>query len=190
MRRAILGGTFDPPHIAHMVVGESAYRALGVDTVTFIPAGRPWQKADRQVAAARDRWEMTRLATEGIDYFEADDREVHRDGWSYTIDTVRSFPESDEITLVLGADAAANLPTWHEADALLDRVSIASARRPGTDERAVIDAIGEVDWIDMPLLDISGTALRARAGAGRSIRFLTPEPVWRYIADHRLYVAG
>lgn len=187
VRRALLGGTFDPPHIAHLVVGEAAYRALGVDVVTFIPAGAPWQKHDRRVSAPHHRWEMTRLAVEGIDYFEADDREVHRDGWTYTVDTVDSFPDDDDITLVLGSDAAANLDTWHEFERLLDRVSIAVAERPGTDRAAVENTVGAVLWLDMPSLPVSGTELRRRARSGSSIRFMVPEPVWGYLRDHRIY---
>lgn len=187
MRRALLGGTFDPPHVAHLVAGEAAFRSLDVDVVTFLPAGRPWQKADREVTSAHHRWEMIRLATEGVEYFEADDREVHRDGWTYTIDTVRSYPDDDEITLVLGSDAAANITTWHEAPDLLNRVRIAVASRPGTDPELVERSLDKVTWIDMPPLKISGTDLRRRAEQGESLRFLVTDPVYQYIGEHGLY---
>lgn len=187
VRRALLGGTFDPPHLAHLVAGEAAFRALDVDVVTFLPAGAPWQKAGDGVTAARHRWHMTERAVTGVDYFEADDREVNRDGWTYTIETVRSFPTDDEITLILGSDAAAGIPTWHEAAALLDRVSIAVAERPGTDRATVERAIGGVEWLDMPLLPVSGTQLRARSAAGGSIRFMVRESVWDYIMTNALY---
>ena len=186
-RRALLGGTFDPPHLAHLVAGEAAYRSLEVDVVTFLPAGAPWQKAGNHVTSAEHRWEMTRLAVEGVDYFEADDREVHRDGWTYTIDTVRSYPASDDITLVLGSDAALGLTTWQEADELIERVSIAVAERPGTDRSVVESALGAVTWLDMPLLPVSGTILRARASEGRSIRFMVRESVWDYLTMNQLY---
>ncbi|HEY5650910.1 MAG TPA: nicotinate-nucleotide adenylyltransferase [Acidimicrobiia bacterium] len=187
VRRALLGGTFDPPHLAHLVAGEAAYRALDVDVVTFLPAGSPWQKADAHVTSATHRWEMTKLAVSGVGYFEADEREVHRDGWTYTIDTVRSFAADDEITLVLGSDAAAGIPSWHEAEELMGRVSIAVAERPGTRRDAVEAAIGRVAWLDMPLLPVSGTQLRARASAGGSIRFMVREAVWDYLNTNRLY---
>lgn len=187
MKRALLGGTFDPPHIAHLVAGESAYRSLDVDVVTFVPAGQPWQKADRPVTPAEHRWKMIELALGGVDYFEADDREIKRDGWSYTIDTVRSFPADDQITLILGSDAAANLSTWHDSKALRARVSVAVADRPGTDRTTVEAAIGPVEWIDMPPIDVSGTDLRSRARSGRSIRFLVPDPVLSYIHEYALY---
>ena len=187
VKRALLGGTFDPPHLAHLVAGEAAYRALDVDVITFLPAGAPWQKADDGVTAAQHRWEMTKQAVAGVDYFEADAREVDRDGWTYTIDTVRSFPDDDETFLILGSDAAAGIPSWQEADELLERVSVAVAERPGTDRSAVERAIGPVDWLDMPLLPVSGTQLRARAAAGGSIRFMVRESVWEYIVANRLY---
>ncbi len=187
VKRALLGGTFDPPHLAHLVAGEAAYRALDVDVITFIPAGAPWQKAGDGVTAADHRWHMTERAIGGVEYFEADDREVNRNGWTYTIETVRSFPEDDEITLILGSDAAAGIPTWHEASALLDRVSVAVAERPGTDREMVEHAIGRVEWLDMPLLPVSGTQLRERAAAGGSIRFMVREAVWDYIVTNGLY---
>ena len=95
MRRGILGGTFDPPHLAHLVAGEAAWRQLGLEVVTFIPAGAPWQKQGRQVTEAAHRWEMTRLAVAGVDYFEADDREILRRGPTYTVDTLAQFPDDD-----------------------------------------------------------------------------------------------
>jgi nicotinate-nucleotide adenylyltransferase len=191
VRRILLGGTFDPPHIAHLVAGETAYRQLGGDLVTFVPAGAPWQKAGRDVSDAGDRWAMTQLATVDVDYFEADDREVRRDGWTYTIETLEGFADGDELILVLGADAAAGLPTWHRGGEVLERARIAVAPRPGTDRLAVEEAVGSsLMWLDMPLLELSGTEIRARAAAGGSIRFLVPERVWGYANERRLYTQG
>ena len=185
--RAILGGTFDPPHVAHLVAGEAAYRQLGVDVVTFIPAGSPWQKASEGVSAAEHRWEMTRLAVSGVDYFEADDREVRREGWTYTIDTLDSYADED-IVLVLGADAAAGLSSWVRGEEVRDRARVAVVPRPGTEPATVEEAIETpFIWLDVPLLDVSGTMLRQRVGEGGSIRFLVPEPVWEYVAKHDLY---
>ncbi len=186
MRRGLLGGTFDPIHMAHLIAGEVAFRDLNLDIVTFLPAGAPWQKADRDVSDRTDRWQMTRLAVEPVEYFEADSREVERDGWSYTIDTLAAFPD-DELFLVLGADAAAGIPTWKSADQILSRCVVAVVPRPGTDPDAVEDAIGHVHWLDMPLLDLSGTQIRARWSSGRSVRFMVPEAVYRYAVQHRLY---
>ncbi|GMQ86709.1 MAG: hypothetical protein BMS9Abin07_2300 [Acidimicrobiia bacterium] len=130
---------------------------------------------------------MTRLAVDGIDYFEADDREVLRDGWTYTIETLESFGDED-IVLILGADAAASLGTWHRGDEVAKRARIAVAPRPGMDRSVVEQAIDtEFTWLEMPLLDISGTLVRERVRIGNSVRFLVRDAVWRYLIDNGLY---
>lgn len=189
VRRGILGGTFDPPHLAHLFAGEAAYRDLDLDVVTFIPARAPWQKAGRNVTAAEDRWQMTLLAIEDIPYFEADDREIRRQGWTYTIDTLRSFPADEELVLVLGADTARGIPTWHEADEVLRRATIAVIPRPGVEAAEVDGALlgGEHVWLDTPPVHLSGTMLRRQASAGRSLRFLVRDGVWRFIEETGVY---
>lgn len=190
VRRGILGGTFDPLHLAHLFAGEAAYRDLNLDVVTFLPAGAPWQKAGSRITAAEDRWNMTVLALDGIDYFEADDREVRRDGWTYTVDTLRSFPPDEDLFLIVGADAARGIPTWHEADEVVRRATVVVIPRPGVDRREVDEALSasRYEWLDTPDVRLSGTMLRRRASAGRSIRFLVREAVWRYVEENRLYV--
>ncbi len=190
MRRGILGGTFDPPHLAHLFAGETAYRELGLDLVTFLPAGSPWQKEGSTVSAAKHRWEMTRLAVDGVAYFEADDREVTREGWTYTVDTLSEFPD-DELILILGSDAAAGIVTWHRPDDILKMAEVAVVPRPGAPRRDVESSLLEgFHWLAGPELAISGTMLRHRVAAGSSVRFLVPEPVADYIHDHGLYRRG
>ena len=187
MRRGILGGTFDPPHLAHLLAGEAAYRSLGLELVSFVPAGAPWQKADLDVSAPAHRWAMTRLAVEAAAYFDADDREVSRQGWTYTIDTLKTFKPGEELVLILGADAAAGLRSWRRYEEVLSRVEIAVVPRPGVTRGRVSAAVGEHHWLDTPALDISGTMIRERRRAGLPIRFLVPEPVYGYIEGHDLY---
>jgi nicotinate-nucleotide adenylyltransferase len=187
VRRGILGGTFDPPHIAHLVAGEAAFGELGLDVVTFVPAGAPWQKADVPVSAPEHRWEMTRRAVAGVPYFEADDRELRTDGWTYTVNTLATFPDDEELVLILGADAAAGLRTWHRWEEVLQRVSVAVMPRPGVDPDDVADAVGPHHRLDTPLLEVSGTMLRARWSTGASIRFLVPDGVYDYVVEHDLY---
>lgn len=188
MRLGLLGGTFDPPHLAHLHTGEVAYRQLGLDEVYFMPAGAPWQKAGRPQSDADHRWEMTRRAVAGVEYFVADDREVHRDGWTYTADTLATFGHDTEVILILGADAARNLPTWDRADEVMNRVELAVAPRPGTEARSVEMALGRrPEWLDMAPLDISGTLIRGREAAGQPTRFLVRDSVWRYFRDNALY---
>lgn len=188
MQRGILGGTFDPPHLAHLVAGEGAFRQLHLDVVTFMPAGLPWQKEGTGVSSAEHRWEMTKLAVESIDYFEADDREVLRSGPTYTAETLESFPTDDKLTLILGADAAAGLGSWERHEEIVERARIAVMPRSGVDETDVRSAIGPaVEWLDLPRLEVSGTELRRRAGAGMSLRFVVPEAVWIYVVENQLY---
>jgi nicotinate-nucleotide adenylyltransferase len=183
VRTGILGGTFDPIHIAHLHTAECARFQLELDRVLIIPAGDPWQKMDRVVSPARHRFEMCRLAVEGVDGIEADDREVVRDGPTYTIDTLDSFPRDEEVFLIVGADAAAGLPSWHRWEEVARRVTIAVAPRPGVKS---IDIAGAVR-IDMGTLEVSGTDIRERAREGRPYRYLVTSVVHEYIEANDLY---
>ncbi len=187
VRIGILGGTFDPPHLAHLLAGETAFRELHLDEVRFVPAGAPWQKADLAVSAPEHRWAMTQLATAGVEYFVPDDREVVRNGWTYTVDTLEEFDASDELFLILGADAARNLPSWRKVEGVLARSSLVVAPRLGTDRNEVDSVVDVAHWLGMPMLGISGTDVRARTQRGHSIRFLVRENVWAYLQEHRLY---
>lgn len=189
VQRGILGGTFDPPHMAHLFAGEVAYRDLDLDVVSWIPAGAPWQKAGSLVSAARHRWAMTCLAVDGVEYFVPDDREVHRDGWTYTFDTLSEFPESEEVTLILGADAALGIPSWHRGADVAGRARIAVVPRPGVRREQVDAALkgAEVVWLDGPELMLSGTMLRDRVRRGLSVRFLVPDAVRDYVDEQGLY---
>lgn len=187
VKRGILGGTFDPPHIAHLLAGEAAYRQLALDVVTFIPAGDPWQKSDSTVSRAQHRLQMTRLSVDSVPYFEVDDVEIRREGATYTIDTVESF-RADDVVLILGADAALGLRTWHRWRDLVDLVGIAVAPRPGIGRHEVERAVPKpVEWLDMALLNVSSTELRRRAGAGSSIRFYVSDGTWNYVKESGLY---
>ena len=185
----LLGGTFDPPHIAHLLAGEVAYRQLRLDRVLFIPAGSPWQKSGKPVSSPSHRWQMTLLATSGVDYFEADEQEVSRNGSTYTIDTLATFPHDEELWLILGADAARGLPTWERADEVLSRARIAVLPRPGVDPEEVEDAIGTSLWLDMAPVAISGTLIRQRVASGVGYRFMVTEAVYAYIESNSLYRA-
>ena len=186
VQRGIIGGTFDPIHIAHLAAAEAAYRSLGLDVVTFIPTGQPWQKSDQYVSDPQHRLAMVEAATRDVDYFTVDDREVTRDGLTYTIDTLEEMGD-DDFTLILGADAAARLPTWHRSAEVLARADIAVVPRPGTDMAEVEAAGARLTWLAFPEIDLSGTQLRAMRRSGASIRFLVPDPVYAYIEHHDLY---
>ena len=184
----MLGGTFDPPHLAHLVLAEAAYRQLGVSVVEFIPTGCPWWKSSRSTSAAHHRLEMTNRAAAGIPYWTVNDCEVRREGPSYMVDTLQTFAPTDEIHLVVGADAAMGIRSWRRWEEVVERVRLVVATRPGTDLSKVEKAIGRSPaWLKIPRLDISSRQIRRLCRSGESIRFLVPEPVLEYIRENRLY---
>lgn len=191
-RVALLGGTFDPPHIGHLLAAVAAQHQLG-GAVWLVPNGDPWQKSGpRRVTAAPVRLEMVRAAVAGVAGVEASDVEVRRPGPSYTIDTVRQLREVEpdlDVTLVLGRDAAALLSTWHRIDELLGQVSLAVVDRHGAGESPtpapVVASSPEV--VPMPRVDVSSTDLRRRVADGRPLAVLTPPAVIEVIERHGLY---
>ncbi len=182
----LFGGTFDPPHMGHLAVAHVAVDQLGLDEVRFVPAGEPWQKADRYVSEPIHRLAMVELATADEPRFVVDDLEIRRTGPSYTIDTVRAFEAP--VTVILGADAAASIPTWERAEDLLDIAEIAVIPRPGVDMDHVLATIpGTLHALSMPTIDLSATEIRMHAAAGHSLRYLVPDPVVDYITANGLY---
>lgn len=198
-RIALLGGTFDPPHIGHLVLGECVRWQFDCDRVLFIPAGDPYRKtgtdtaenrraavaAPRIVTPGALRLEMVRLAIAENPRFVADGREVTRPGPTYTVDTLRELHAEgcEDLLLVLGSDALADLPNWREPGEIrrLARIVVA-AKEPGAQT-------GPFERVEMPLLQISSTGIRARVAAGEPIRYLVPEAVRQFIEHHGLYRA-
>jgi len=188
MRIGIFGGTFDPPHIGHLLAASDAYEALGLDRVLFVPAaGQPLKSA--VVASPADRLAMVERLVEGDARFAADPIEIERGGLSYTVDTLRAFHDrwkSDGalvLVLLLGADAAATLPQWREPADVASLAEVVVLRRAGGAETP--PATGRA--IETRRVDVSSTEIRARVRAGKSIRGFVPEPVAAYIEGRRLY---
>ena len=182
----ILGGTFDPPHVAHLAAAHTAYEQLGLDHVRLMTAGDPWQKSDQVVADAHHRWSMTQLAAAEASYLIPDDTEIVRAGPTYTVDTLERL--DTDVVLILGTDAAVTIPSWHRSDELLSRVTIAVVRRPTVSFDEVRGAIGNAfEALDMPALDLSASQIRSHISRGRSPRFLVPDSVLSYIDANRLY---
>jgi len=130
---------------------------------------------------------MTRRAVDGIDGFGVDDREVVREGATYTADTLASFPDNEDLFLILGADAAARIQTWDRDGQVQSRATILVVPRPGTDPMTVADVIPDAVFIDMAVLEISSTEIRNLTRDSQPCRFLVPEPVHRFITDNDLY---
>lgn len=193
MRIGILGGTFDPIHVAHLLLGEQAAEQLVLDKVLLIPAGDPWRKAGREITPAVLRLEMVRRAIADNSLFELDDREVRREGASYTVDTLRELREEiepdDDLFLLLGEDALADLPMWREPEAFPDYATIVVAPREGAEmpETLPFDP-ASIERIDMPYMNVSATDLRHRVRLGRSLRYLVPEPVRLFVEERGLYL--
>jgi nicotinate-nucleotide adenylyltransferase len=189
-RIGVFGGTFDPPHIGHLSVAVEVRGALALDRVLLVVANDPWQKrGTRVLTPAADRLEMVRLAAEGIDGVEADDREIRRGGPSFTVDTVRELLDEapgSEVHVIVGGDAAAGLTTWERADELAELATVVVVHRPGF---AVPEAPAGFRWltVDVPALDVSSSDIRARAAAGRPIDVLVPAPAATWIVRHDIY---
>ena len=187
--QGILGGTFDPPHIAHLAMARAAERQLVLDVIRLMPAGDPWQKADTGVSDLVDRLAMAELLAQEEPFIVVDETELDRQGPTYTIETVEGLDE--KCVLILGADAALGVPSWHRADELIDLVEFAVVPRPGTDRGDVDAAIGRpITWLDVELSDISSTRIRKLARSGASIKELVPPSVAGYIDEHSLYGSG
>lgn len=187
-RIGLLGGTFDPPHLGHLVAAETARDLLGLDQVRWLVAGRPWMKGEE--TPVDHRLAMAEAAVAGDDTMVVDDREARRDGPTYTADTLAELTrEAPEVrwTFLLGTDAAASLPRWHRVDEALELADWAVVTRPDAPwpDHELADRLQRVP---IPELAISSTDVRARVAAGRSIRYLVPEAVRDHIRRHRLYV--
>lgn len=180
---AILGGTFDPPHVGHLVLAECARVQFGASKVLFIPAGEPWRKTGRPVTPAADRLAMTSLAVADNSHFFVDDREILRSGPTYTVDTLESLRDEgyDSLILILGTDAVADMSTWKQPERIRQLATIVVARKG----EATVEAGMRV--VDMPNIGISSTEIRARVAAGKPIRYLVPSDVEAYIYEHGLY---
>jgi nicotinate-nucleotide adenylyltransferase len=197
VRVGILGGTFDPVHVAHLRLAEAAREALMLDQVLFVPAGEPWRKGDRRIAPAEHRLAMLRFAVAGNDDFAISDIELRRSGPTYTADTLDQLAGErldDEFWFIVGADALADMPNWHEPERIVAHAMLAVAARAGDDaDPATLglpEVSGRVETFVMERMDVSSTDIRARVAAGRSIRYLVPADVDRYITDHQLYRAS
>lgn len=195
----ILGGTFDPPHLAHLAVAEEAREALGLSRVLFVPAGQPWQKADRSVSPGRLRLAMVQRAIAGNPFFVADPREVDRPGPSYTAETIAELAAETgtEPWFILSAEALAGFSTWRDPERILALARLCVVPREGTPDAAIASfrelfpaAVDRITVLDHPRLAISATVIRARVRAGRSIRYLVPDAVAALITEYALYVAG
>jgi len=196
VRIGVLGGTFNPPHLGHLVCAQEAYIQLELERVILIPARQPPHKPVEEEPGAEHRLELCRLAVEDEPRFDVSEPELNRDGPSYTVDTLSllhsSAPDTD-LYLILGGDIAAGLPDWHEPERVLSLATVAVAKRRGTPREVVEQSLGRLRggertrFFRMPRIGVSSTFIRERVRARQSIRYLVPGRVAGYIAEQGLY---
>jgi nicotinate-nucleotide adenylyltransferase len=192
----VLGGTFDPIHVGHLVVAEEARIKLGFSEVLFVPAGRPWLKRDRNITSAVHRVEMVRRAVADNPHFKLSTLEVERAGPSHTVDTLtmlkRQLGSEVSLFFILGRDTLAGLPLWKEPEKLVQLCRLVVAPRLGSKdlkhlEAAIPGLLDKVIQLDMPVIGISSSEIRQRIAQGQPIRYLVPLEVEEYITEHKIY---
>lgn len=199
IRLGIMGGTFDPPHWAHLLMAEEARVRFDLAKVLFIPAGQPPHKPGYAVSDAEDRFNMVALSIASNPCFEVSRVEIERKGLSYSVDTLAHLkgvygPDS-EMFFVIGADEALYLPKWHDADRLPSLARFLVAPRPGVDLSKLEQVLsanlfGAIEVLPMMELDLSSTGIRRRVAEGESIRYLVTDEVESYIRERGLYAEG
>ncbi|UGT60468.1 nicotinate-nucleotide adenylyltransferase [Nocardia asteroides] len=197
-RLGVMGGTFDPIHHGHLVAASEVAHRFDLDEVVFVPTGQPWQKADKKVSAAEDRYLMTVIATASNPRFSVSRADIDRGKMTYTVDTLREmrdrFPDA-ELYFITGADALANILTWQDWAELFELAKFVGVSRPGYELNA--DHLAEylrdmpadaVTMIEVPALAISSSECRRRAAENRPVWYLVPDGVVQYISKRHLYV--
>ncbi|HET6290494.1 MAG TPA: nicotinate-nucleotide adenylyltransferase [Amycolatopsis sp.] len=189
-RIGVMGGTFDPIHHGHLVAASEVQSRFALDEVIFVPTGQPWQKSDRVVTRAEDRYLMTVIATASNPVFSVSRVDIDRVGQTYTVDTLRDlraeYPD-DQLFFITGADALEQILTWRNADELFDLAHFIGVTRPGYRLNSQHLPSGKVSLVEVTAMAISSTACRERVEAGEPVWYLVPDGVVRYIAKKDLY---
>jgi len=199
MNIGVLGGTFDPIHMGHLIIAEEIRGHLDLTEVLFVPAGEPWLKTNNSISPAEHRVQMVRLAIADEASFKLSTMEIERAGPSYTIDTIAQFKSQigagDKLFFILGWDNLMQLPQWREPSRLVQMCRLVAVPRVGylppdlnTLEVAVPGLSQSAIMLNTPQIEISSSEIRSRVARGLSIHHLVPEPVERYIRQHGLYV--
>jgi len=186
-----MGGTFDPVHHGHLVAASEVAQRFDLDEVVFVPTGQPWQKALHTVSAAEDRYLMTVIATASNPRFSVSRVDIDRAGPTYTVDTLHdireSFSPAAELFFITGADALAQILSWHRSDDLLEMAHFVGVTRPGHRLADPGFPDGRVTLLEVPALAISSTGCRDRVRRGDPVWYLVPDGVVQYISKRKLY---
>jgi nicotinate-nucleotide adenylyltransferase len=189
-RLGVMGGTFDPIHHGHLVAGSEVAHHFGLDEVIFVPTGQPYQKESRAVSPPEDRYLMTVIATASNPRFSVSRVDIDRPGPTYTIDTLRDLQAANadaDLFFITGADALANILTWHDVDSLFSLAHFIGCTRPGHRLTGAGLPDGKVSLVEVPALSISSSECRHRVAAGEPVWYLVPDGVVQYIAKRCLY---
>jgi nicotinate-nucleotide adenylyltransferase len=196
LRLGLLGGTFNPPHLGHLVCAQEACAQLGLEHVLWMPVYSPPHKDVPDDPGVEVRVELCRRAVAGDERFSVSRIEADVPGRSYTVDTLRRLHESrpeDDLTFIMGGDMAHALPTWHQPEVVLALATLAVAERSGVGRADIMEHLAglagadRIRFFDMPRLDISSSEIRRRVATGRPIRYLVPDGVAAYISSEGLY---
>ena len=189
-RIGVMGGTFDPIHHGHLVAASEVSDRFGLDEVLFVPTGEPWQKTSRTVSSAEDRYLMTVVATASNPRFSVDRVDIDRSGATYTVDTLRELRkryDGAQLYFITGADALAQILSWHDAEELFELAHFVGVTRPGYELVDEHLPEGSVSLVEVPALSISSTECRERVRDGRPVWYLVPDGVVQYISKRCLY---
>lgn len=191
-RIGLMGGTFDPPHLAHLAIAEAARERFFLDRVIWLPAGDPPHKP-QSITPQEHRYAMTLLATADNPHFEVSRLEMERQGPSFTLHTLQHYDHifrGCELFFIIGGDSLLELMTWHRPDEIVKLARLIAVTRPGTEltlEAVPPEIAGRIELLPQPGIAISSTGIRQRVGAGNGVRYLTPPNVEIYFRKHRLY---
>ncbi|MFE2754172.1 nicotinate-nucleotide adenylyltransferase [Actinosynnema sp. NPDC059335] len=189
-RIGVMGGTFDPVHHGHLVAASEVQARFDLDEVVFVPTGQPWQKGDREVSPAEDRYLMTVIATASNPRFSVSRVDIDRPGPTYTVDTLSdlkdTYPDAD-LFFITGADALEQILSWRRADRVFDLAHFIGVTRPGYELVDTHLPPGAVSLVEVPAMAISSTAVRDRTASGLPVWYLVPDGVVQYISKRRLY---
>ncbi|MBI5089301.1 MAG: nicotinate (nicotinamide) nucleotide adenylyltransferase [Actinobacteria bacterium] len=189
LRIGLFGGTFDPPHVGHLVTAVNVQYALQLDVVVLMVANVPWQKhGSRTISPAEDRFAMVQAAVADVSGLQAGDLEIRRGGASYTADTLAALADEHpgaQLFTIVGDDAAAGITTWERYDEVVERSALVVVDRPG----APVELPEQFEWtrVEVPRLEVSSTDLRARVRDGRPLDYLLTEPVLQIVRERSLY---
>ncbi len=192
MKIGIYGGSFNPPHIAHLILAESLYEILQLDRVVFVPSAVPPHKQNDNLLDAAQRLRLTQLAIGDNDRFEVSDIEIKRGGTSYTIETIHALDKlykNATIYLIVGVDNLVTFHYWKDYSSILDRCTVIAMKRPGFEtSRVRKDVLDKAKIVDLPYLEISSTGIRRRIREGKSIRYMVPDSVLEEIKKCGFYL--